>query len=242
MSGLFKGLASPIAGQALINGIVFGVYGEAYRRLHPLPGSVFWAGCCAGFVQCFVCSPMELAKIRMQMQGEGVDYKKLVAHDRKSLRYTGSFDCLGKIFKTEGIRGINKGLTLTFIREIPSFGLYFASYEKLCRIMSPKFQERGEAGALTVLTAGGIAGTLSWVCNYPVDVVKSRIQADISGKYSGMIDCIIKSYQAEGWRVFSQGVSTTVVRAFPTNAVTFGTVALFSRLVFGDSTDDGHIR
>ena len=242
MSGLFKGLASPIAGQALINGIVFGVYGEAYRRLHPLPGSVFWAGCCAGFVQTFICSPMELAKIRMQMQGEGVDYKKLAAHDRKSLKYTGSFDCLEKIFKTEGIRGINKGLVPTFIRETPGFGVYFASYEELCRIMSPKFQESGEKAALTVITAGGMAGIISWVFNYPVDVVKSRIQADIIGKYSGMIDCTIKSYQAEGWRVFVRGINSTVVRAFPTNAATFGAVALFSRLVFGDNTDDGHIR
>ena len=108
--------------------------------------------------------------------------------------------------------------------------------------MSPKFQETGETGVLTVLTAGGLAGIISWVFNYPVDVVKSRIQADISGKYSGMIDCTIKSYQAEGWRVFVQGINSTVVRAFPTNAATFGAVALFSRLVFGDNIDDGHIR
>lgn len=227
-------MTSPLAGQALINGIVFGIYGDSYRRLYPLPYSVFWAGCCAGFVQSFVCSPMELVRIRMQMQGEGVNHKKLTAHEKKKLRYTGSFDCFGKILKTEGILGIYKGLTSTFIRETPSFGLYFASYKELCGIMSPQFRETGEAGALTVLTVGGTAGVLSWVLTYPIDVIKSRIQADISGKYSGIIDCTMKSYHAEGWHVFFQGINTTIIRAFPTNAATFGAVALFSRLVFGN--------
>lgn len=229
-------MASPLAGQAFINGIVFGVYGESHRRLHPLPYSVFWAGCCAGFVQTLVCSPMELAKIRVQMQGEGVDNKKLRAHERNGLRYTGSFDCLWKIFRAKGVRGIFKGLTSTFVRETPAFGSYFASYDKLCRVMSPKFLETGEAGALTVLTAGGIAGVISWVVTYPIDVIKSRIQADISGKYSGNIDCVVKSYKAEGWRVFFQGINSAIIRAFPTNAATFGAVVLFSRLLYRDNT------
>lgn len=68
--GLFKGMSSPMASVAVINAMIFGVYGNVQRRLgepeslrtHALAGSV------AGLVQAFVCSPMELVKTRIQIQ------------------------------------------------------------------------------------------------------------------------------------------------------------------------------
>lgn len=68
--GLFKGMSSPLASVAVINAMIFGVYGNVQRRLddptslksHALAGSV------AGLVQSFICSPMELVKTRLQIQ------------------------------------------------------------------------------------------------------------------------------------------------------------------------------
>ena len=68
--GLFKGMSSPMASVAVINAMIFGVYGNVQRRLkepeslrsHALAGSI------AGLVQSFVCSPMELVKTRIQIQ------------------------------------------------------------------------------------------------------------------------------------------------------------------------------
>lgn len=65
---------------------------------------------------------------------------------------------------------------------------------------------------------------MSWLLTYPIDVVKSRLQVDgIDGKpkYSGALDCCKKSYQEEGLRFFSRGLSPTLMRAFPMNAVCF---------------------
>jgi solute carrier family 25 carnitine/acylcarnitine transporter 20/29 len=59
-----------MAGVAVVNAIVFGVYGNFQRHL-PRPealSSHFMAGAAAGFVQSFVCSPMELVKTRLQVQ------------------------------------------------------------------------------------------------------------------------------------------------------------------------------
>lgn len=39
--------------------------------------------------------------------------------------------------------------------------------------------------------------------------------------YKGIVDCTIKSYQAEGISVFFRGIIPTLIRAWPVNAVTF---------------------
>lgn len=62
-----------------------------------------------------------------------------------------------------------------------------------------------------------------------MDVVKSRLQADgLRGapRYHGIVDCMRQSYQAEGWRVFTRGLASTLLRAFPVNAATFATVTV----------------
>lgn len=68
--GLFKGMSSPMASVACINAMIFGVYGNVQRRLSD-PNSLYshaFAGAMAGFVQSFICSPMELVKTRIQIQ------------------------------------------------------------------------------------------------------------------------------------------------------------------------------
>lgn len=47
------------------------------------------------------------------------------------------------------------------------------------------------------------------------------LSAEIVRPYTGIIDCAVRSYQAEGLRVFTRGIVPTIVRAFPVNSVTF---------------------
>ena len=86
-----------------------------------------------------------------------------------------------------------------------------------------------------------MAGVLSWVFTYPQDVIKSRLQADNFGgsqKYRGPLHCLqacgiarqhpVKlfslqlSLKEEGHGFLLRGIGSTVIRAFPMNAVTFG--------------------
>lgn len=221
--GLYRGLSSPLAGVAFINAIVFGVYGNA-QRLSANPNSYkthFLAGATAGLIQSLICSPMELAKTRLQLQ----------TNQLRGPKFTGPLLCLSYIYRCEGLRGIFKGLGITALRDIPGFASYFVSYEFLIRL-------RKDPGIGYTLLAGGLAGITSWVFVIPIDVVKSRIQADgiTTGKrmYNGMYDCFAKSYKAEGASFFTRGLSSTLLRAFPMNAVCFLVVS--SILKFCDNT------
>ncbi|KAJ9582804.1 hypothetical protein L9F63_022845 [Diploptera punctata] len=211
VSGLYKGMSSPMAGVAFVNAIVFGVHGNFQRNFtNPdAASSHFTAGAAAGFVQSFVCSPMELVKTRLQVQ--------------KKNTYSGPLNCLVQVFKSEGIRGVFRGLGTTICREIPGFGTYFYSYELMTRSSGDGLP----ISTLNMLLAGGLSGTLSWVLTYPIDVVKTRLQADgCNGecKYTGFMDCLKKSVQSEGYGVLSRGLNSTILRAFPTNAATFTVV------------------
>ncbi|XP_077415299.1 mitochondrial basic amino acids transporter [Vanacampus margaritifer] len=220
--GLYKGLGSPMMGLTFINAIVFGVQGNAMRKLgHDTPLNQFLAGASAGAIQCVICCPMELAKTRMQMQGTG---------EKKSKRkmYKNSLDCLLRIYNKEGIRGINRGMVTTLIRETPGFGVYFLAYDVLTRHLSCEPEDPYLIPKL--LFAGGMSGIASWISTYPVDVIKSRLQADGVGgvqRYGGIADCVRQSVRKEGWRVFTRGLTSTLLRAFPVNATTFATVTLF---------------
>jgi solute carrier family 25 carnitine/acylcarnitine transporter 20/29 len=215
--GVYKGITSPLAGVAAINAIVFGVYGNTQRNLSnpDTLKSHFIAGGTAGLFQSFLCSPMELAKSRLQVS----DGTK------------GPVECLRAIYAHEGFRGIFRGLNMTILREIPAFSSYFLTYEWLTRT-----EDGGPISTATMLAAGGVAGTVSWVIVYPVDVIKSRMQIDGIGvtKYLNSIDCLKKSVSSEGYRFLYRGLTPTVLRAFPVNAATFAVVTWTMRLL-GDN-------
>ncbi|KAA0711588.1 Mitochondrial basic amino acids transporter [Triplophysa tibetana] len=223
MFGLYNGIGSPMMGLAFINAIVFGVHGNSMRMLGTdTPLNHFLSGAAAGAIQCVICCPMELAKTRMQIQGtveKSQSSKKL---------HRNSLDCLMHIYRREGIRGMNRGMVTTIVRETPGFGIYFLTYDTLTRSLGCEPDDSYVIPKL--LIAGGLSGITSWISTYPVDVVKSRLQADGAegtNKYSGIVDCVRQSWRREGWRFLTRGLTSTLLRAFPVNATTFASVTLF---------------
>ena len=77
------------------------------------------------------------------------------------------------------------------------------------------------------LCAGGMAGICSWLVCYPIDVVKTCIQADDPQRplYKGYADCIRKGYKSDGIHFFFRGINSTMIRSFPMNAACFFVVS-----------------
>lgn len=240
--GLFKGMMAPMAGVIAINAFLFGLYGflldvqmtrwgesssssstssfSSYSS--PTLSQTFWAGLGSGLGNSLISCPTELAKIQLQIQVNNI-------------RYKGPLDCLIQIYKIKGIgNGCFKGMVPTLLREGPSYGVYFATFEWLKRKWTDKSD--GTISGWKLMMAGGLSGITGWLSTYPMDVIKTKIQAQELDNhkpplYKGTMDCFLKSIKNEGWKIMFRGLTATMIRAFPTNAVIFYAYAITLNLL-----------
>lgn len=89
------------------------------------------------------------------------------------------------LIKNEGYLSLYKGITATLLRDVPGWGIYFYSYEVLKqwaaifnKRYSTSYRHPQSAEVFTKILAGGIAGCLSWLVSYPMDIIKTHIQVN----------------------------------------------------------------
>ncbi|XP_066889493.1 solute carrier family 25 member 48 isoform X2 [Kogia breviceps] len=216
--GFFKGMAFPLASIAVYNSVVFGVFSNTQRFLshhrcqEPEAGSprvlsdLLLASMVAGVVSVGLGAPVDLIKIRLQMQTQpfreaNLGLKPRVAALGEQPAYQGPVHCIITIVRTEGLAGLYRGASAMLLRDVPGYCLYFIPYVFLSDWITPEAHTGPSPCA--VWLAGGVAGAISWGTATPMDVVKSRLQADgvYVNKYKGVLDCISQSYQKEGLKV-----------------------------------------
>ena len=205
-----------------------------YRK-HTIWNLAF-AGAVAGGSQSIICSPMELIKLRMQVQTNRTDLFHWSTGKNNGRVYKDPWDAFKNILKKNGVRGIFKGLELTLLREVPAFAVYFSSYHYICQSIA-KYLGNGttynNVSPVYLCLSGGVSGVLCWIVTYPADVVKSRVQVDgMFGerKYKSIWDCCVKSIkEPEGYRIFFKGMNATIIRGFTVNIATLPTVSLILR-------------
>ncbi|CAO2161639.1 unnamed protein product [Urochloa humidicola] len=236
-SALYRGMAAPLASVAFQNAMVFQVYAILSRSLGPESSTseppsytnVALAGVGTGALQTLILSPVELVKIRLQLEAAGHKHRRPGDHH-------GPVDMARDILRREGLRGIYRGLTVTALRDAPAHGVYFWTYEYARERLHPGCRRGGgEESLATMLVSGGLAGVASWVCCYPLDVVKSRLQAQgafpAAARYRGVVDCFRRSVREEGLPVLWRGLGTAVARAFVVNGAIFSAYELALRFL-----------
>ncbi|XP_029439788.1 solute carrier family 25 member 48 isoform X2 [Rhinatrema bivittatum] len=236
VAGFFKGMSFPLASIAVYNSVVFGVFSNTQRLISqhrygspshtPALSDMTLASMATGFISVGIGGPVDLVKIRLQMQTQAQLAENMSLGHRpigfpQQPAYRGPVHCLATILQQEGVVGIYRGTTAMLLRDVPGYCLYFIPYSFLCQWSTP--DGHTTPNAYSVWMAGGIAGAISWGTATPMDVVKSRLQADgvYLNKYKGVADCISQSYQKEGLKVFFRGITVNAVRGFPTSAAMF---------------------
>ncbi|KAL1840035.1 hypothetical protein VTJ49DRAFT_906 [Mycothermus thermophilus] len=172
------------------------------------------AGIAAGATVSFVAAPVEHIKARLQTQ---------YAARKADRLYSGPIDCLAKIYRTHGVRGIYKGLQATLIFR-SFFFFWWGSYDLLSRFL----RERTSLSAPAInFWAGGLSAQVFWIMSYPSDVVKQRIMTDPLGgalgdgerRFPRWRNAARAVYQEQGWRGYWRGFVPCFLRAFPANAM-----------------------
>ena len=149
------------------------------------------------------------------------------------------------IYRDYGIKGFYQGYWGQFARDVPSFGVWFFSYQYSLKVMGITPEEQANAiqienlmagqwaawkTCLKILTAGGNAGMFSWASIYPVDVIKSYVQVRSDPDLT-LARAAREIYAANGFKGFFTGLAPCLVRSFPANAAIFFMYELTSKMI-----------
>ncbi|KAL1533259.1 anaphase-promoting complex subunit 2, variant 2 [Salvia divinorum] len=166
------------------------------------------AGGLAGAVAQTSIYPMDLIKTRLQTYSS----------DRGSVPNIGKL--ARDILVQEGPRAFYKGLIPSLLGIVPYAGIDLAAYETL-KDMSRKYilQDDGEPGILVQLGCGTISGALGATCVYPLQVVRTRMQAQRT--QSSMSDVFKNTYRIEKLRGFYKGLLPNLLKVVPSAGITY---------------------
>lgn len=216
--GLYKGMASPIAGVAPIYALCFFSFSVGKKLQQKsddhvfTPRELFLSGALAGLSTTIIMAPGERIKCLLQVQDAN--------SAAKGPKYAGPIDCCKQLYKQGGLRNLYVGTVATACRDIPASGVYFMVYETLSRKMAAN-DGQTKISPLKTILAGGTAGILNWIVAIPPDVLKSRQQTAPPGTYSGFLDVLSKTLASDGIKGLYKGATPVLLRAFPANAACF---------------------
>ena len=226
---LFKGMGGPLVTAGLQNAIVFTTYEGVSRALKERRGlrpaerlgllDVWLAGTAAGCVQTVVLTPVDLIKVRRQLMSPG------------GSREHSASEVMRAVMRREGLIGLWRGQLTMLWRDSPSTGLWYCAYQLGLDALAGRNSDGGAAPvhAWAALLAGGMAGCISWASVYPIDLVKTRLQARPEGSpWESPLREARRIAAREGPGAFFVGFGMTMAKAFCCSAVIFPVYELSS--------------
>ncbi|KAK5135077.1 hypothetical protein LTR08_005602 [Meristemomyces frigidus] len=214
--GLYSGVLPQLVGVApekaiklTVNDLVRGKYTDIKSGQIPLSAEIM-AGGSAGACQVVFTNPLEIVKIRLQVQGEAM---KAAAREGEAIPYRSAL----WIVRHLGLVGLYKGATACLLRDVPFSAIYFPTYSHLKRDYFGESPTK-KLGILQLLTAGAIAGMPAAYLTTPCDVIKTRLQVEArkgDTSYTGLRDAATKVFKEEGMSAFFKGGLARVLRSSP---------------------------
>ncbi|PYH43870.1 putative mitochondrial oxaloacetate transporter (Oac) [Aspergillus saccharolyticus JOP 1030-1] len=218
--GLFRGIGSAYIYQVLLNGCRLGFYeplrgaitNAVYKdtQIQSIGINVF-AGAASGIIGAAAGSPFFLVKTRLQSFSPFLPVG--TQHN-----YRNSFDGLSKIYKTEGVKGLYRGVGAAIVRtgfgssvQLPT---YFFAKRRLTKHLG---MEDGPALHLASSTASGFV-----VCcvMHPPDTIMSRMYNQTGNLYKGAFDCLFQTIRTEGILAIYKGYFAHLARILPHTILT----------------------
>ncbi|KAG9028301.1 mitochondrial aspartate-glutamate transporter agc1 [Tulasnella sp. JGI-2019a] len=210
--GFYRGLGPQLLGVApekaiklTVNDMVRG------RAMDPETGriSLIWeiiAGGTAGGCQVVFTNPLEIVKIRLQIQGEAAKVEGAVPRGAMH------------IVRQLGLVGLYKGASACLLRDIPFSAIYFPAYAHLKKNVFGDGYNGKKLSFTELLSSAAIAGIPASYLATPADVVKTRLQVEArkgQSNYAGLTDAFVKIYREEGFKAFFKGGPARVIRSSP---------------------------
>ncbi|KAH7381678.1 mitochondrial carrier domain-containing protein [Pyrenochaeta sp. MPI-SDFR-AT-0127] len=234
---LFKGLGPNLIGVVPARAINFYAYGNGKRLIstHFNNGQeAAWVHLCsaaaAGMVTGTATNPIWLVKTRLQLD-------KSIHADGRGRQYKNAFDCTMQTIRKEGIRGLYRGLTASYLGVTEST-LQWMLYEQMKLSLARREERIAASGKPRTIwdqtveltgkvSAAGAAKFVAALVTYPHEVVRTRLrqapQQDGRLKYTGLAQCFRLIWKEEGMAALYGGLVPHMFRVVPSAAIMFGT-------------------
>lgn len=191
---------------------------ERERRMADSSGyKEYVAGLLAGVATVAIGHPFDTIKVKMQKHNT-------VAH---GITYRNSFHCTARILKTEGIKGLYRGATSSFVGMAFESSLLFGMYSQIKQSLQGSAQGAGPQLQVIIPSAAYSGAIISFIL-CPSELVKCRMQVQgtdslvpMSRRYDSSLDCALKTVKNDGVRGIFRGGFTTLLRESIGNAVFF---------------------
>ncbi|KAH7910458.1 mitochondrial carrier domain-containing protein [Hygrophoropsis aurantiaca] len=173
----------------------------------------FLCGGLAASIAVTVSNPAEVAKTRMQLQGE-------LAKGGGQKVYKNALDVLAKTWRNEGIRGLQRGLGPAYIYQIFMNGSRLGFYEPFRRTLNRLIDKSPtDQLPLTSLAAGAVSGAVGASIGNPLFLIKARMQAyspalpvGTQHHYKSSFHALSTIWKAEKFPGIIRGMDTAILR------------------------------
>lgn len=170
-----------------------------------LPVNIF-SGAASGIIGAALGSPFFLVKTRLQ------SYSPFLPVGTQH-HYRNAWDGLSTIRRTEGVRGLFRGVGPAMVRtgfgssvQLPT---YFFAKRRLVRHLDMK------EGPALHLASSTCSGFVVCVFMHPPDTVMSRMYNQSGNLYSGAFDCLFRTVKTEGVLAVYKGFGAHLARILP---------------------------
>ncbi|KAF9041810.1 oxaloacetate carrier [Hymenopellis radicata] len=173
----------------------------------------FICGGIAASIAVTVSNPAEVAKTRLQLQGE-------LAKGGGEKVYKNAVDVFAKTWKNEGIRGLQRGLTPAYAYQILLNGSRLGFYEPFRRNINEFIgRDPAEQIPLTSVLAGATSGAVGASLGNPLFLIKARMQAyspalpvGAQHYYKNAFHALSTIYKQEKLRGLVRGMDAAILR------------------------------
>lgn len=167
------------------------------------------SGAIAGGVAKTCIAPLDRTKIHFQI----TDTKFSIREAAKFLKCT---------YTDHGITALWRGNSATMVRIIPYAALQYCSHEHFKKLLNVDTNEKKKQNKIKSFIAGSLAGLLSSICTYPLDLARARMAVTESDK-PRLIDVFRLVVKQDGFFALYRGCLPSMIGIIPYAGTTFFT-------------------
>ncbi|DAA18191.1 mitochondrial thiamine pyrophosphate carrier [Bos javanicus] len=167
------------------------------------------AGSVSGLVTRVLISPLDVIKIRFQLQIERL------SRSDPNAKYHGILQAGRQILQEEGPTAFWKGHIPAQLLSIGYGAVQFLSFEALTELVH-RASVRDARDFSVHFLCGGLSACVATLAVHPVDVLRTRFAAQGEPRvYKTLRDAVVTMYRTEGPLVFYKGLNPTLIAIFP---------------------------